>query len=324
MRQAGRSLPEYRKIRASLGMIESCLNPEVAAQITLQPVTRHGVDAAIFFSDIVIPLKLAGVPIEIAPGVGPVLNNPFRTRHDLARLEPLTAEALAPISSAVKILVAELGGTPLIGFGGAPFTLASYLIEGGPSQDLPHSRLMMAENPTLWHDILSWCATVTATFITAQATAGASAVQVFDSWAGRLTQEDYRHFAAPHSRQLFDELRVLTDNQGLAVPRIHFGVGTKNLLLDMLAVGATALGVDAHTALDEASASLDDRVPLQGNIDSDLLAGSWETLEAHIAGVISAGARAPGHVVNLGHGVPPTTSPDVLTRIVDFVHEASQ
>lgn len=324
MRQAGRSLPEYRKIRSSVGMIESCLNPDIAAQITLQPVQRHGVDAAIFFSDIVIPLKLAGVPIEIAPGVGPVLDNPFRTRHDLARLGPLTPEALEPISSAVKIVVSELGGTPLIGFGGAPFTLASYLIEGGPSQDLPHSRLMMAEDPTLWNDILSWCATVTAAFITAQTIAGASAVQVFDSWAGRLTPDDYRQFAAPHSRKLFDELRLLTDNHGLDVPRIHFGVGTKDILPDMLAVGATALGVDAHTTLDEASAVLHHRVPLQGNIDSGLLGSAWETLETHVREVLSSGARAPGHVVNLGHGVPPATSPDVLTRIVGLVHEASQ
>jgi len=324
MRQAGRSLPEYREIRSSIGMIESCLNPDIAAQITLQPVQRHGVDAAIFFSDIVIPLKLAGVPIEIAPGVGPVLDNPFRGREDLARLGPLTAEALEPISSAVKIVVSELGGTPLIGFGGAPFTLASYLIEGGPSKDLRHSRLMMAEDPALWNDILSWCATVTATFITAQATAGASAVQVFDSWAGRITPDDYRRFAAPHSRNLFDQLRLLIDNQGLDLPRIHFGVGTKKILPDMFAVGATVIGVDAHTPLDEASAALQHRVPLQGNINSDLLDGAWENLETHVLGVLSSGASAPGHVVNLGHGVPPATSPDVLTRIVDLVHEASR
>jgi uroporphyrinogen decarboxylase len=324
MRQAGRSLPEYRKIRATAGMLESCLNASLATEITLQPVRRHRVDAAIFFSDIVIPLKLAGVLVDIKPGVGPVIEKPVRTPEDLALLKPLTEEALTPISEAVTLIVRELGDTPLIGFGGAPFTLASYLIEGGPSKDLPHSRAMMANNPELWGAVLTWCADVTAAFISAQVKAGASALQVFDSWAGRLTPEDYRAHAAPYSAHLFSQLGDLVDNSGEVIPRIHFGVGTKAILPDMLAVGATALGVDAHTSLAEASAALDNRVPLQGNIDSELLGAPWETLEAHVRAVVASGEAAPGHVVNLGHGVPPDTDPDVLTRIVDLVHEASR
>jgi uroporphyrinogen decarboxylase len=324
MRQAGRSLPEYRKIRETAGMLESCLDPALATEITLQPVRRHGVDAAIFFSDIVIPLKLAGVPVDIKPGVGPVIENPVRTRTDLANLQPLHKEALAPITAAITLLVKELGNTPLIGFGGAPFTLASYLIEGGPSKDLPHSRDMMVNNPDLWRDVLTWCAEVTAAFIRAQVTAGASALQVFDSWAGRLSSAEYRAHAAPYSTHLFSELRSLVDSSGEAVPRIHFGVGTTAILPDMLAAGATALGVDAHTTLAEASAALGHDVALQGNIDSELLGSPWEDLEAHVRGVLVSGQQAPGHVVNLGHGVPPDTNPAVLTRIVELVHEATQ
>ena len=323
MRQAGRSLPEYRKLRESFGMLEACLTPDVAAEITLQPVRRHGVDAAVFFSDIVIPLKLAGIDVDIAPGVGPVLDAPIRRPSDLERLRPLTPDALAPIREAVEATVSQLGDTPLIAFGGAPFTLASYLVEGGPSTDLPVSRALMADEPDLWQTILSWCAEVTAEFITAQVGAGASVLQVFDSWAGKLTPDEYRRFAKPASQLLFDRLVHLADQRNRPVPRIHFGLHTAEILADMLEVGATVMGVDHTLTLEQANERLKGAVPLQGNIDVALLDQPWSALSAHIDEVLAAGRSAPGHVVNLSHGVPKDTDPDVLTRIVDYVHEAT-
>lgn len=302
-------------------MLESCLTPDLVVEITLQPVRRHGVDAAIFFSDIVIPLKLAGIEVTIEPGIGPVLANPVRTRADLDRLALIEREALAPIIESVQRLVTELDATPLIGFGGAPFTLASYLIEGGPSRELPHSRAMMADDPELWAAILNWCADVTAQFVSAQVRAGASALQVFDSWAGRLSVVEYESYAMPHSRRLFDQLAELVDADGTPVPRVHFGVGTEAILPQMLAVGATVLGIDDATSLSETSARFDHAVPLQGNISPDILTRPWPEIEAHLRAVLDAGALAPGHIVNLGHGVPKDADPDVLTRIVSFVHD---
>ena len=321
MRQAGRSLPEYRKLRENVAMLDSCLDPALAAEITLQPVRRHGVDAAIFFSDIVIPLKLAGIDVEIVPGVGPVLANPIRTHSQADALQLIEHETLEPISKAVQILVSELGQTPLIGFGGAPFTLASYLIEGGPSKDLPHSRAMMAGDPELWSKVLSWCASVTAQFITAQVQSGASALQVFDSWAGRLTPDDYITFALPYSKQLFEQLKALEDSNGIPVPRLHFGVGTGQILVPMFEVGATAIGIDADTNLTWANQQLGGAVPLQGNISVEVLNQPWQVIRDHVVEVVEAGKFAPGHVVNLGHGVPPDTDPGTLTRITELVHE---
>jgi len=323
MRQAGRSLPEYRALRENYGMLESCLTPELAIDITLQPVVRHGVDAAIFFSDIVVPLRLAGVPIDIVAGVGPVLEEPVATRERLAQWDEAGSDIFGPITAAVTGLVTELGTTPLIGFGGAPFTLASYLIEGGPSRDLPRSREMMVQQPEVWEAILNWCADLTASFISAQVQAGASALQVFDSWAGKLTPEEYRSFAAPFTRRLFDQLAELRDSGGVAVPRIHFGLGTGPILRDMLDVGATAMGIDFHTSLADAHEQLGGQVPLQGNINPEILRAPWADIESHVVTVLRQGAAAPGHVVNLGHGVPKDTSPDVLTRIVELVHTVS-
>jgi uroporphyrinogen decarboxylase len=322
MRQAGRSLPEYRDIRATIGMLDSCLTPDVASEITLQPIRRHGVDAAIFFSDIVIPLTLSGLPIDIVAGVGPVLDNPIRSRADLDRLAPLDPASLDPIREAVGIIVKELGSTPLIGFGGAPFTLASYLIEGGPSKTLPVSRALMADDPETWNSILTWCSDVTSQFIRAQVESGASALQVFDSWAGRLTPSDYRQFAKPHSARLLDSLSDLVDSDGAAVPRVHFGVGTGAILADMFDAGATVMGVDAETSLRDASAVFNHQVPLQGNIRTEALQWPWEKLRKHVDDVVAQGNVAPGHVVNLGHGVPKDTDPEVLTRIVAHLHEA--
>lgn len=320
MRQAGRSLPEYRVLREGVPMLESCLNPDLAVEITLQPVRRHGVDAAIFFSDIVIPLKLAGIDVDIVTSVGPVVAEPIRTAEQANRLRLIPADELAPITEAVNRLVIELSPTPLIGFGGAPFTLASYLIEGGPSRDLAHSRKMMRDEPQLWAQILTWCADVTAQFIRAQVETGASAFQVFDSWAGRLTREEYLAFALPYSTRLFSQLADLADAQGRPVPRVHFGVGTEGLLRDMYDAGATVMGIDASTDLTQASENFSNGVPLQGNISPDILTHEWSEIEQHVREVIRSGQKTPGHVINLGHGVPPETDPDVLTRIVELIH----
>jgi uroporphyrinogen decarboxylase len=314
MRQAGRSLPEYRELRVGNAMLDACLTPELASEITLQPVRRHKVDAAIFFSDIVIPVKLAGVGVEIVPGRGPVIENPIRTASDVAALRPIDPDALAPIREGVAATVEQLGSTPLIGFAGAPYTLASYLVEGGPSKDQQRARTMMFADPHAWAALLNWCADVTGEFLRAQVEAGASAAQLFDSWVGSLSEVNYVRRVAPHSRRALDHLR------GLDVPKVHFGVGSGELLASMYSVGADVMGVDWRIPLDEAERRLGGGVPLQGNIDPALLAAPWSILEAHVRDVVERGKAAPSHVVNLGHGVPPDTDPDVLTRIVELVH----
>lgn len=314
MRQAGRSLPEYRALRETGSMLEACLNPETASEITLQPVRRHGVDAGIFFSDIVVPVKLGGVEVEIVAGRGPVLEHPIRSAADVAALHPIDPAVFAPIREAVARTVAELGSTPLIGFAGAPFTLAAYLIEGGPSKDHVRARTLMHSDPTTWAALMQWTADVSGQFLRAQVEAGASAVQLFDSWVGSLPVADYVRHVAPHSARTLDHLR------GIDVPKVHFGVGTGELLVAMRDIGADVMGVDWRLPLDEANRRLGGRTPLQGNIDPALLAAPWPVLEAHVLAVIAAGRAAPSHIVNLGHGVPPETDPDVLTRIVGLIH----
>ncbi|WP_425860485.1 uroporphyrinogen decarboxylase [Arthrobacter sp. TWP1-1] len=314
MRQAGRSLPEYRELRVGTTMLESCLKPAMAAEITLQPVRRHDVDAAIFFSDIVIPLKLAGVGVDIVPGVGPVLEKPIRTAEDIANLPELTDEALDPIREAVALTVAELGSTPLIGFAGAPFTVAAYMVEGKPSRDHLGPRTMMHAQPELWAGLMNWAADASGKFLRAQIEAGASAAQLFDSWAGSLGLADYTEHVAPASARALDHVR------DLGVPLIHFGTGTSELLPAMYGVGVDVMGVDYRLPLDEANRRLGGTVPLQGNIDPALLSAPWEVLEAHVRAVVAAGASAPSHVVNLGHGVPPETDPAILTRVVELIH----
>jgi len=315
MRQAGRSLPEYRELRVGNQMLDACLTPELSSEITLQPVRRHGVDAAIFFSDIVIPVKLAGVGVEIVPGRGPVIEHPIRTASDVAALRPIDPAALDPIREGVAAAVAQLGSTPLIGFAGAPFTLASYLVEGGPSKDQQRARTLMFSDPHTWAALLNWCADVTGEFLRAQVEAGASAAQLFDSWVGSLSEVNYLRRVAPHSRRALDHLR------GLDVPKVHFGVGSGEVLHAMYSIGVDAMGVDWRIPLDEAERRLGGGVPLQGNIDPALLAAPWPVLEAHVRDVVNRGLAAPAHVVNLGHGVPPETDPDVLTRIVELVHD---
>jgi uroporphyrinogen decarboxylase len=314
MRQAGRSLPEYRAVREGISMLDSCLKPELAAEITCQPVRRHDVDAGILFSDIVVPLKLAGIEVEIVAGVGPVLAEPVRSAADVAKLPQLDPAALAPIREAVGISVAELGDTPLIGFAGAPFTLASYLIEGRPNRELPATRALLAEDPETWNRLLAWVATLTTTFLRAQAEAGASALQLFDSWVGRLSVAEYERNVQPHSRAVFDGVA------DLGVPRVHFGTATGDLLTNLRAAGADVVGVASDITLAQANQRLGGRVPLQGNLDPELLTASTQEREAAVRQICADGDAAPGHVFNLGHGVPPTTDPDVLTSLVGLVH----
>ena len=315
MRQAGRSLPEYRKVRGGTGMLEACLTPELAAEITLQPVRRHGVDAAILFSDIVVPLKLAGIDVEIVPGTGPVVANPIRTAADVAALPPLDPAALAPISQAAALTAAALGSTPLIGFAGAPFTLASYLVEGGPSREHLRTKALMHGDPVTWNALAAWVAGVTADFLRAQAIAGASAVQLFDSWAGALSLPDYATFVAPHSAA------VLAAVADLGLPRVHFGVGTGELLVAMRDAGADVMGVDHRVPLDTANAQARRADAAAGQYRPGPAVRRDRRAARAGADVIRRGSSAPGHVVNLGHGVPPDTDPDVLTRLVEFVHE---
>ena len=318
MRQAGRSLPEYRALREGTTMLDSCERPEMVSEITVQPVRRHRVDAGIFFSDIVVPARLAGLGVEIKPGVGPVFDHPIRTEADVDGLPPLDDvydAALEPIREAVGLTVAELGTTPLIGFAGAPFTVASYMVEGGPSRDHLRTRALMRSQPEVWARLAGWVAELSGRFLRAQVLAGASAVQLFDSWVGALSEDMYRGSVQRHSAA------TLAHVSDLPVPRIHFGVGAAHLLTPMLEAGATAMGVDHRLRLDQALDVLPEGLPVQGNIDPATLFTSEEVRFAEARSVLAAGSRAAGHVVNLGHGVPPDADPQVLTDLVSFLHE---
>ena len=313
MRQAGRALPEYRKLREGTAMLDSCMRPDMVVEITLQPVRRFGVDAAIFFSDIVVPLKAIGVDLDIVPGVGPVVAQPFRTLGDLDRLPALTPDDVPYITDSVAGLVGELGATPLIGFAGAPFTLASYLVEGGPSKDQRRTKALMYGEPELWAGLMDRLVAITTAFLRVQVDAGASAVQLFDSWVGALPAADYRTHVQPHSARV---LAALSD-----VPRIHFGVGTGELLHDMGQAGADVVGVDWRVPLDEAVRRVGPGKAVQGNLDPTLVFAPTSVVREKTAQAVAAGRAAEGHVFNLGHGVLPETDPDVLARVVDHVHE---
>ncbi|GGJ22235.1 uroporphyrinogen decarboxylase [Streptomyces brasiliensis] len=314
MRQAGRSLPEYRKVREGIPMLESCTRPDLVAEITLQPVRRHNVDAAIYYSDIVVPLKAIGIDLDIKPGIGPLVERPIRTRADLDRLRDLTPEDVSYVTEAIGLLTRELGPTPLIGFAGAPFTLASYLIEGGPSRTFENAKAMMYGDPGLWAELLDRLAGITAAFLKVQIEAGASAVQLFDSWVGALAPADYRRSVLPASAKVLDAVA------GYGVPRIHFGVGTGELLHLMGEAGADVVGVDWRVPLDEAARRVGPGKALQGNLDPTVLFATPEAVETKTREVLDAAAALEGHVFNLGHGVPPATDPDALTRLVEYVH----
>ncbi|MBB3604509.1 uroporphyrinogen decarboxylase [Mycolicibacterium sp. BK556] len=319
MRQAGRSLPEYRELRAKNTMMEACFDPELICEITLQPIRRHGVDAAILFSDIVVPLRGAGIELDIVPDVGPVIDHPIRTAGDVAAMKSLDPERVSAISEAVGLLVGELGEVPLIGFAGAPFTLASYLIEGGPSKQHERTKAMMLADPSTWHALMEVLADLTIAFLKVQLDAGVDAIQVFDSWAGTLSLADYRSHVLPHSARVF---AALADYQ---VPMTHFGVGTAELLGAMGEAGATVVGVDWRTSLADAALRVGPNLALQGNLDPVVLLAGWPAVERAARSVVDDGRRAvdagaAGHIFNLGHGVLPATDPALLTDLVGLVH----
>ncbi|MGZ1492000.1 uroporphyrinogen decarboxylase [Brevibacterium sediminis] len=319
MRQAGRSLPEYRKLREGTQMLDACRDPEMVSEITLQPVRRHGVDAAIFFSDIVVPLQAAGVDVEIVPGVGPVIASPVRSRADIDALPDLDAADIPDITESIQRVTAELGeATPLIGFAGAPFTLASYLIEGGPSKNHEKTKSLMVSDPEAFSALLSKLAQMSATFIDVQLNAGAKAFQLFDSWAGYLAREDYENHVLEHSTAVFDAL------SGHDVPSIHFGVQTGELLGSMARAGSTTVGVDFRVDLADAATRVNPGQALQGNLDPALLFAPWEALSARVEAIVRKGLELDrGFVFNLGHGVLPDTDPEVPGRVVDLVHRVS-
>jgi uroporphyrinogen decarboxylase len=315
MRQAGRSLPEYRKLREGVGMLESCLRPDLVAEITMQPVRRYGVDAAILFSDIVLPLKAAGFDLDIKPGVGPVVADPIRSAADVGRLPELEPPQVLPVADAIRSLVGELGATPLIGFAGAPFTLASYLVEGGPSRDHAKTKALMYGDEATWNALAGRLADIAIAYLRVQIDAGVSAIQLFDSWAGSLSAVDYERYVLPHSQRV---LASVAD-----VPRIHFGVDTGELLGLMASAGADVVGVDWRVALEDAVARVGPGVTLQGNLDPATVFAPWPAVADRARDVLRRGKSAAGHIFNLGHGVLPDTDPDVLARLVDLVHEES-
>ena len=319
MRQAGRSLPEYRAVRAQHSMLAACFEPELVCEITMQPVRRHGVDAAILFSDIVVPLRAAGVALDIVPDVGPVIEHPIRTAADVAGLKPLDPANVSAVADAVGQLVTALGEVPLIGFAGAPFTLASYLVEGGPSRHHERTKAMMLGEPQTWHALMTALTDMTIGFLQAQIDAGVDAIQVFDSWAGALSLADYTEYVLPHSTRVFGTLAAAR------IPMTHFGVGTAELLGAMSGAGATVVGVDWRTSLTDAAARVQPGTALQGNLDPVVLLAGWPVVEAAARRVVDDGRRAvdagaAGHVFNLGHGVLPDTDPRIITELVALVH----
>ena len=314
MRQAGRSLPEYRALRERHGMLEMCRTPELATEVTLQPVRRLGVDAAILFSDIVVPLQAVGIDLDVKPNVGPVIEHPIRSLSDVDALRAIEPEEDVPyVLDAVRMLVEELD-VPLIGFGGAPFTLASYLVEGGPSKSHARTKAMMLGEPQVWAALMDRLVDIVLPYLRAQVGAGASAIQLFDSWAGQLSPDDYRDHVFPWVERIFHGLADLD------VPRIHFGVGTGELLPQMRAVGADVVGVDWRVPLDAARERVGEDAVLQGNLDPAACLAPFAAVAGKADEVLVRGGGR-GHIFNLGHGVLPETDPDTLKRLVDHVHE---
>jgi uroporphyrinogen decarboxylase len=317
MRQAGRSLPEYRAVRGEGSILDAIKNPELSAEITLQPVRRYGVDAAVLYSDIVVPVHAAGFGVDVAPGTGPVATEPFRRPSDLARLRPFEAAVDAPyVAETVKILVAELD-VPLLAFAGAPFTVASYLVEGRPSRTYEHTKALMHTDESTWHELLGRLADHAIESISSQLDAGAAAFQLFDSWAGALSRVDYERFALPHSRRVFAALAVSHPQ----VPGIHFGIGCDHLLESMHAAGPAVIGLDWRTRLADARVRLGESTVVQGNLDPALVLAGWPVARSGCDAVLADNAGHPGHIFNLGHGVQPDTDPGVLEQVVAYVHE---
>ena len=319
MRQAGRYLPEYRKLRERHGLLEICKHPELAAEVTLMPLRRFPLDAAIIFADLMTPLEAMGVKFELREGVGPIIEDTFRSLSDVEKLRVPEAEEIAPQTlQAIKIVKEELNGTPLIGFAGAPFTLASYLVEGKGTRDFAATKQFMFSEPKAWHAFMEKLTTVVVRFLKAQVEAGADALQVFDSWVGCLSPEDYREFVLPHMKQLFEE------TADLGVPRIHFGTNTATLLTMMKEAGGEVIGLDWRIPLDVAWQTLNFEVAVQGNLDPATLLGPFELVRQRTLEILKRAGGRPGHIFNLGHGILPQTDPDTVARLVDLVHSASE
>ncbi len=323
MRQAGRSLPEYRAVRGEGSILDAIKQPDLAAEITLQPVRRYGVDAAVLYSDIVVPAHAVGFGIDVAPGTGPVAEHPLRTSADVDRLRPLEFDDVGYVIDTVERLVAELD-VPLLAFAGAPFTVASYLIEGRPSRDYRHTKALMHTDEVLWHDVMGRLAESAITFIDAQLSHGAAAYQLFDSWAGALSRRDYDHFVLPHTHHVVAELRARHPD----VPSIHFGIGCDHLLESVVTAAPTVVGLDWRTRIGDARRRLGADQAVQGNLDPALvLAGAAVAVDAALEvlrdNALADGTQHPAHIFNLGHGVQPDTDPAVLEAIVDAVHEAT-
>jgi uroporphyrinogen decarboxylase len=316
MRQAGRSLPEYRELRKQHGLFDIVAQPELCAEVTLQPVRRHDVDAAVMFTDIMFPVLGMGVGVELVENVGPVIERPIRTEADVERLVvPDPEESVPTILEAVRLVRAELrDDQAVIGFCGGPFTVAGYLIEGKPSREFATVKALMYREPSTWHVLMEKLADTSALYVAAKARAGADVIQVFDSWVGALSPSDYEEFVAPYSARILDAVDV---------PTIHFGTGTATLLQDMAAAGGDVIGLDWRIPLDRGWAEVGDERGVQGNLDPALLLAPWERIEAETRAILGRAGGRPGHVFNLGHGVPPETDPAVLRRLTEFVHEAT-
>jgi uroporphyrinogen decarboxylase len=318
MRQAGRSLPEYRAVRGEGSILEAIKKPEVSAEITLQPVRRYGVDAAVLYSDIVVPPHAVGFGIDVAPGTGPVAPQPFRSAADLDRLRPLEPGDIGYVLDTVDILVRELT-VPVLAFAGAPFTVASYLVEGRPSRTYQHTKRLMREDPALWHALMERLAQHSVEFISGQLSRGAEAFQLFDSWAGALSRRDYDEWVLPHTRAVF--AGIAARHPGVA--GIHFGIGCDHLLESMNTVGNAVIGLDWRTSITAARARLGAGTVVQGNLDPALVLAGTDIALAGAADVLADNDGHPGHIFNLGHGVQPDTDPGVLAAVVDFVHAST-
>ena len=318
MRQAGRSLPEYRARRGDVDILETCSRPDEVVELTLQPLRRMPLDAAILFSDIMVPLHAIGVPIRIEAGRGPVIESPFRDASGIRRLRPLEPETDEPyVAEAVRLLVKDLE-VPLVGFAGAPFTLASYLIEGGPSRAFARTKTLLFSEPAVFDRLLAMLADIVVAHLRVQVDAGVHAVQLFDSWAGVLDRDDYRGMVVPHTAKVFEAIA------GMGVPAIHFGVGTSHLLDLMRDAGGDAIGVDHRLPLDDAWAAIGHDRAIQGNLDPAVLLGHWDAVERKAEDVLARAALRDGHVFNLGHGVLPNTPVEHLQRLVDLVHAETE
>jgi uroporphyrinogen decarboxylase len=316
MRQAGRSLPEYRELRKRYGLFDIVAEPELCAEVTLQPVRRHDVDAAVMFTDIMFPVLGMGVEVELVENVGPVISQPVRSVADVERLRvPEPEESVPTILEAVRLVRGALrDDQAVIGFCGGPFTVAGYLVEGKPSRDFTTVKTMMYRQPTTWHALMDKLADTFSAYIAAKARAGADVIQVFDSWVGALSPPDYEEFVAPYSARILSAVDVAT---------IHFGTGTATLLSGMAEAGGDVIGLDWRIPLDAGWAEVGDDRGVQGNLDPAVLLGPWERVESETRAILARAGGRPGHVFNLGHGVPPETDPAVLGRLTELVHEAT-